>query len=69
MPAVLGAPGLTQAAQHGDTIVVNGSTGVIVLNPDPATLAEARRAVTAFAREQQKFARLRRLSAETADGE
>ncbi|MBN8892370.1 MAG: phosphoenolpyruvate--protein phosphotransferase, partial [Rhodospirillales bacterium] len=33
------------------------------------TLAAARRAVTAFAREQQKLARLRRRPAETADGE
>ena len=69
VPAVLGAPGLTQAARHGDIIVVDGAAGIIVLNPDPATLVEARRAVTAFAREQQKFARLRRLAAETADGE
>lgn len=69
VPAVLGAPGLTQAARHGDTVIVDGVTGTIVLNPDPATLADARRAVTAFAREQQKFARLRRLAAETADGE
>jgi phosphotransferase system enzyme I (PtsI) len=69
VPAVLGAPGLTQAARHGGTIVVDGTNGTVVLNPDAATLAEARRAVTAFAREQQKFARLRRLAAETADGE
>ena len=33
------------------------------------TLATARRAVTAFARERQRFARLRRLPAETLDGE
>jgi phosphoenolpyruvate-protein phosphotransferase len=39
-----------------------------VLNPSPATLAAARRALTAFARERQKYARLRRLPAETEDG-
>jgi len=40
-----------------------------VLNPTPATLASARRAVTAFARERQRYARLRRLPAETEDGQ
>jgi len=69
VPAVLGAAGLTQAAHPGDTIVVDGSAGTVALHPAPATLTDARRAVTAFAREQQKLARLRRLPAETVDGE
>jgi phosphoenolpyruvate-protein phosphotransferase len=69
VPAVLGAAGLSQAARLGDLIVVDGSSGTVVLHPEPSTLAEARRAVTAFAREQQKLARLRRLPAETEDGE
>ena len=69
VPAVLGAAGLTQAARPGDVVVVDGTTGIVVLNPSSATIADARRAVTAFAREQQKFARLRRLPAITTDGE
>jgi phosphoenolpyruvate-protein phosphotransferase (PTS system enzyme I) len=69
VPAVLGAAGLTQAARPGDTIVVDGAAGTVILHPCASALAEARRAVTAFARDQQKLARLRRLPAETADGE
>jgi phosphotransferase system enzyme I (PtsI) len=69
VPAVLGAAGLSQAAHPGDIIIVDGAAGTVILHPEPATLAEARRAVTAFAREQQKLARLRRLPAETTDGE
>ena len=61
VPAVLGAPGLAHAIQPGDLAVVDGSKGVVVLNPSPASLADARRALTAFARERQKYARLRRL--------
>ena len=68
VPAVLGVPGLVQAARPGETVVVDGGEGSVVVNPSAATLAAARRAVTAFAREQQKLARLRRLPAETADG-
>lgn len=68
-PAVLGAPGLAHAIKPGDLAVVDGSAGTVVLNPTAATLATARRAVTAFARERQRFAKLRRLPAETMDGE
>jgi phosphoenolpyruvate-protein phosphotransferase len=69
VPAVLGAPGIAHAIRPGDRIIVDGSTGRIVLNPAEASLASARRAVTAFARRRQRFARLRRLPAETLDGE
>ena len=69
VPAVLGAAGLAQAVRPGDVVVVDGGEGSVVVNPGAGTLAAARRAVTAFAREQQKLARLRRLPAETADGE
>jgi phosphoenolpyruvate-protein phosphotransferase len=69
LPAVLGAAGLTEAARPGDLAVVDGAAGTIVLNPSAATLAEARQAVTAFARGVQRLARLRRLPAKTEDGE
>ncbi len=69
VPAVLGAVGLAHAIQPGDTAVVDGSAGTVALNPSPERLAAARRAVTAFARERQRFGRLRRLPAVTLDGE
>jgi phosphoenolpyruvate-protein phosphotransferase len=68
VPAVLGAAGLAHAIRPGDLVVVDGAAGKVVLNPTSATLAAARRAVTAFARERQRYARLRRLPAETQDG-
>jgi len=69
VPAVLGATGLAHAIRPGDIAVVDGSAGKVVLNPTAETLATARRAITAFSRERQRFARLRRLPAETRDGE
>jgi phosphoenolpyruvate-protein phosphotransferase len=68
VPAVLGAAGLAHAIRPGDVAVVDGSAGKVVLNPTAATLAAARRAVTAFARERQRYARLRRLPAITQNG-
>jgi phosphotransferase system enzyme I (PtsI) len=69
VPAVLGAAGLAQAMRPGDTAIVDGIAGTVVLNPSAASLAAARRAVTAYARERQRYARLRRLPAETDDNE
>jgi phosphoenolpyruvate-protein phosphotransferase len=69
VPSVLGVAGLAHATRPGDIAVVDGGAGTVVLNPSAATLATARRAATAFARERQRFARLRRLPAETLDGE
>jgi phosphoenolpyruvate-protein phosphotransferase len=68
VPAVLGVAGLSQGALPGATVVVDGAAGTVVVNPSEATLASARRAVTAFARERQRLGRLRRLPAVTLDG-
>ncbi len=67
VPAVLGAAGVAHAVKPGDIVVVDGGAGTVVLNPSAITLTAARRAVTAFARERQRFARLRRMPAETED--
>jgi phosphoenolpyruvate-protein phosphotransferase len=67
VPAVLGVAGLGQAARSGETVVVDGVAGTVVVNPTAETLTAARRAVTAFAKAQQKLALLRRLPAITTD--
>jgi phosphoenolpyruvate-protein phosphotransferase len=69
VPTVLGAAGLAHAIRPGDTVIVDGGTGAVVLNPTTARLAAARRAVTAFARERQRLGKLRRLPSRTLDGE
>jgi phosphoenolpyruvate-protein phosphotransferase len=69
VPAVLGAAGLAHAMKPGDLAVVDGLAGTVTLNPSAATMASARRAVTAFARERQRYSKLRRLPAVTLDGE
>jgi phosphotransferase system enzyme I (PtsI) len=67
VPAVLGVAGLGQAAKPGETVVIDGVAGTVIINPSDETLASARRAVTAFAKAQQKLALLRRLPAITID--
>jgi phosphotransferase system enzyme I (PtsI) len=69
IPAVLGAHGVTGAIRSGDLLVLDGGAGTVALHPSPATMAAARRSSASFARERQKLAQLRRLRAETTDGQ
>ena len=69
VPSVLGAPGLLSGLQAGETIIVDGSAGTILVGPSASSIAASRRAVDAFARERQRLGRLRRLPAVTLDGE
>ena len=68
IPAVLGAAGLTAHMRAGGTAVVDGTAGIVVLDPSAATLAQAKRDVLAFARRRQRWGRLRRLPAVTRCG-
>jgi phosphotransferase system enzyme I (PtsI) len=69
LPAVLGVPGLMDTAQPGTMAIIDGSAGIVTLNPTSATLAAARKALAAEMRERQRLGRLRRLPAVTRDDE
>ncbi|MBY0336165.1 MAG: phosphoenolpyruvate--protein phosphotransferase [Acetobacteraceae bacterium] len=69
IPAVLGCHGLTAAARRGDVVTLDGAAGTVALHPSADTLAHAKDGLAAFARERARLAKLRRLPAETTDGE
>lgn len=68
LPAVLGVAGLKDAARSGDTIIVDGEVGRIILNPKPATLATFESRQFEYRRKQSKFTRLKRQPSITRDG-
>ena len=68
LPAVLGAAGLMEAAGHGDTVIVDGSAGRIVLRPSEATLAAYEEKRAAFQRAERQLRRTAKLPAVTRDG-
>lgn len=68
LPAVLGVAGLIAGVRSGDTVVVDGTAGQIIVNPSSATLAEYQHRREMLHREQRQLARLRRLPAVTRDG-
>ncbi len=67
VPAVLGAVGLSAGARPGAPAIVDGTEGVVILNPTAASLAHARQRMAAHAAELRKLARLRALPAITTD--
>jgi phosphotransferase system enzyme I (PtsI) len=69
IPAVLGCHGLTAAARRGDHAVVDGAAGFIALHPTAETLTAAREGLAAQAKERARLGKLRRLPAETTDGQ
>lgn len=68
IPAVVGAGRITQLAEDGDTVIVDGIRGTVVIRPDEATL-EAYSARRADARSwRQRLIEIRDLDSCTTDG-
>lgn len=68
IPAVVGVSGLTDLVKDGDEIIIDGTLGRIVINPDEEEIAKYRRARLRFEALGQKLDSLRELEAETRDG-
>ncbi|MHA1152619.1 MAG: phosphoenolpyruvate--protein phosphotransferase [Alphaproteobacteria bacterium] len=68
LPAVLGVTGLIGGVQSGDTVVIDGSGGRVIINPTARCLADYRRRRQQLARQARSLARLRKVPAVTRDG-
>src|ERR1700719_1388268 len=67
LPAVLGVAGVLGHIDPGDTVVVDGAAGTVVINPDGKTVAHYEEEREALEREERQLARLKRLPAVTRD--
>ena len=68
IPAVVGVHSVLDAFEAGDTAIVDGSRGRIIINPDEETLASYREAATRFKASQDDLSGFVDLPAETQDG-
>ncbi len=68
IPAVLGVTSLLSGIADGETMIVDGGAGVLIINPSPATLEKYKRRRKELQRAQQQLARLKKLPAETRSG-
>lgn len=67
LPAVLGVAGLLSDIDPGDTVVIDGTQGIVVLNPRRETVARYEAQQASLEREERQLARLKRLPAVTRD--
>jgi phosphotransferase system enzyme I (PtsI) len=68
IPAVVGIPGLMLKASAGDTIIVDGARGMIILNPLPQTMQTYQEELKVYQKHLANLKRLRRQKAMTRDG-
>jgi phosphotransferase system enzyme I (PtsI) len=68
IPAVLGLDRATNIIQNDDIIVVDGTSGTVVVNPSEETLAEAETRKNQFEARRALYARSGHLPAKTKDG-
>jgi len=67
LPAVVGLTGLINQVQMGDLVVVDGTKGILILNPSPKTLKECQKAQEKYGVFIKSLEALRPLPARTPD--
>ena len=68
LPTVLGAAGLMGDIRTGDTIIVDGNTGLVIVNPSAKTVGAYERRRAEHRKKTRRLDRLRNLAAVTRDG-
>jgi len=68
IPAVVGLKSVTKSVKSGATIIVDGSNGLVITDPDQATLAKYEQAKTKIAEFDASLTHLRDLPCVTLDG-
>ncbi len=67
IPAVLGLSNMCQQIKDGDTVIVDGNQGVVIVNPDNKTKQEYRSSQVKWQQHEKELLNLNRLKAETLD--
>ncbi len=69
IPAVIGLEQVTAAVASGDHLIVDGASGIVVVNPDEDTFREYLRRKQYFEYVEHELSKLRDLPAVTLDGQ
>ncbi len=68
IPAVVGLEGITAQVNSGDILIVDGLTGIVIINPDEATLRAYQQKLENLKGIAEKFLAVKDLPAITKDG-
>lgn len=68
IPALVGMKDVTCKLQDGELIIIDGEEGVIIQNPDEATIAEYKKKIALIKEEKDRLEKVKNLEAKTNDG-
>jgi phosphotransferase system enzyme I (PtsI) len=68
IPAVVGLGNITGEVSGGDVVIIDGTRGMVIVNPDADQIAEHREYERVQLRLESELAELRELQAQTKDG-
>jgi len=68
IPAVVGLEGVTSKVNPGDILIVDGTTGVVIINPDEETLQHYQQELVKLKDIAERFSSVKELPSVTADG-
>ncbi len=68
IPAIVGLHHARETIAEGEVLIVDGTQGVLIVNPDPLILAEYRARQAELKAERKRLARLKSTPAATVDG-
>ena len=68
IPAVVGLRNITEDVSSGDTLIVDGSTGIVIVEPDEKTLERYQLMKRSFDQFEKRLELLKELPPETIDG-
>jgi len=68
IPAVVALEDLTEYVQGGDTVIVDGNRGIVIVNPDEQTIRQYEEYSSEYAELEHRLDAIRQKPAETRDG-
>lgn len=69
IPAVVGTGNVTQSVVGGETAIIDGNEGIVIINPDDVTLKEYEEKLNKYKMKVERLKELKDLPAMTTDGE
>lgn len=68
IPAIVGMGDITDSVRNGDTIIVDGIEGIVIVNPSNAQIDEYKAKITQFENEKEELKKLVEVKTQTKSG-
>ncbi|QGU96453.1 phosphoenolpyruvate--protein phosphotransferase [Clostridium bovifaecis] len=68
IPAVVGLNDITESVKNGDTVIVDGEEGIVLINPDENTISQYREKKLAYEKEREELKKLINVATVTKSG-